>query len=135
MLKTIEIDDSLEERIEEAIENLLTEYTDYICDDDNKCQAVPEVRWGPFHYHLGFAVSEALPTKQKEIDGLWYLHREKLEKAYDDFSLEDNPMANDGQMAIRYYMEDRVMDWYDENKDKVLKKMLDSALKWEQENS
>ena len=101
-VRKIEIDDDLQERIKDAIDEL----KDWMCDqtgdfeDLKKCDKI-----------LKLADSET-PICTGEIQGLWYLYKTEFIEAYENAGLGDNPFENDGMTAIYCYIQDKIWEWW-----------------------
>lgn len=115
---TIEIDDTLQERVDAAIEevkDLLKSYTKREQPDELPC----------LHNDLDYSgdvhsiVDSAVPIYTKEIEATWYLHGRDLEEAYENCGIGANPRENDGKVAIYCYIEAKVCEWYHENAEAV----------------
>lgn len=108
---TIEIDDTLQERVDAAIEevkDLLTSYTKREQPDELPC----------LHNDLDYSgdvhgiIDSAVPIYTKEIEATWYLHGRDLEEAYENCGIGENPRENNGMAAIYCYIEAKVCEWY-----------------------
>ncbi len=116
MKRTIEIDDTLEDRIASAIEDVKAEMIRYC--DDNKPDEAPDLGndldyGGAIHK----IVDGSVPIYTKEIEDTWYLHSSRLESAYGDAGVGDNPRENNGMAAIYYAIDQDVREYYEDNKD------------------
>ena len=116
--KTIEIDDTLEERLESAIEDVKNELESYL--DDNEPDTVPDL-----HNDLNYSgaiheiIDGSVPIYTKEINDAWYLHGSELEQAYEDAGVGNNPRENNGMAAIYYWIEQQVNEWYQDKAEDI----------------
>ena len=101
---TVDIDDTLEERLTTAKEELVAAAIEYIQDNLRTVTAeyddFNEKNWIKFHE----IADGNVPVYTSEIEGLWFLHRDKLEEAYENGSGGENPYENDGVTAIFHYI-------------------------------
>ena len=122
MKRTIEIEDTLQERVDGAIEDveaLLREYlqenpdaeTPDLANDLDYSGAVHEI------------VDTAVPTYTVEIGDIFYLHGVKVEAAFDDAGIgekSDDGWPNGWRAAAIYcYIEQQVAEWYSDNADEI----------------
>jgi len=108
---TIEIEDTLQDRVDSAIEDVKTELENYL--DENEPDKLPCISndldySGTIHE----IVDGSVPIYNKEISDTWYLHGNELEEAYEDRGFGDNPRENNGMAAIYCYIDDKVHCWY-----------------------
>ena len=109
--RNVEIEDTLQERVEGAIESVKEKLENYI--EENESDELPCL-----HNDLDYSgaiheiVDGSVPVYTKEIKDTWYLHQQELIEAYEDAGVGDNPMENDGMAAIYCYIEQKVNEWY-----------------------
>jgi hypothetical protein len=108
----IDIEDTLQGRVDNAIEEVENELRSYLKDN-------PEVDSVPcLNNDLDYSgaiheiVDSAVPIYTKEIKDTWYLHDDKLTEAYENAGVGDNPKENDGMSAIYFYIQQEVNNWY-----------------------
>lgn len=53
-----------------------------------------------------------MPIYTGEIEDTWYLYGSRLEEAYENAGVGENPKENDGMAAIYFYIMDKVQEWY-----------------------
>jgi hypothetical protein len=112
MKRTIEIDDTLQERVDTAIEEVTERLRDYL-DDNPDTDEVPCL-----HNDLDYngsvheIIDGSVPVYTHEIKALWFLYQAELEEAYEQAGFGDNPLENNGMVAIYCYIEQQVTDWY-----------------------
>jgi hypothetical protein len=116
--RTIEIEDTLQERVDSAIEDVKDELLRYC--DDNEPDKLPDLGndldySGTIHE----IVDGSVPIYTKEIDDTWYLHGNKLEEAYENAGVGDNPKENNGLAAIYFYIQEQVHEWYNDHAEDV----------------
>lgn len=115
---TIEIDDTLEERVESAIDSVKTELIEYLeanpDQDELPCLNNDLDYSGAIHE----IIDGSVPIYTKELEDNWYLHSYELEKALDDaglYSASDlGKLDNDQRMSSAFYcyIYDKVNEWY-----------------------
>ena len=115
---TIEIEDTLQDRVDSAIEDVKTELLRYC--DDNEPDKLPDLGndldySGAIHE----IVDGSVPIYTKEIDDTWYLHGNALEEAYENAGVGDNPKENNGQAAIYFYIHEQVNEWYNDHAEDI----------------
>lgn len=122
MKRNVEIDDTLQERVDNAIEETRELLVEYI--KENKSDKTPDLHNdldydGRFHE----IVDGAVPIYTKEIDDTWYLHKRDLIEAYENAGVGNDPTENNGMSAIYYYIYEQVCDWYRNNADEVFEEV------------
>lgn len=109
--RTIEINDTLEERVEGAIsevKQLLLDFCEENEPDELPCLNNDLDYSGSVHE----IVDGSVPLYTNEIADTWYLYSSELEEAYDNAGVGSNPRENDGMAAIYFYIQEKVNDWY-----------------------
>lgn len=117
--RQVEIEDSLEERVQSAIDDVRTELENYL-ESHPDTTSLPDLGndldcSGAIHE----IVDSSVPIFTKEIEDTWYLYSNKLEEAYENAGVGDNPRENNGMAAIYYYMHDKVNEWYSKKAEEV----------------
>lgn len=119
MKRTIEIDDTLESRVQSAIEDVKAELENYLNNnpdtDSLPCIGNDLDYDGAIHS----IVDSSVPVYTHEIKTAWYLHGAELEEAYQNAGCGENPMENDGMAAIYFYIMERVQEWYHNEAEEV----------------
>ena len=131
MKRNIEIDDTLQERVDSAIEDVKAELLNYL-DQNPDTDEVPCISndldySGAIHE----IVDGSVPIYTSEIEGLWFLYGSEFEEAYEDAGCGENPRENNGMAAIYYYIDQKVREWYDGNAEDVFeewKEKRDAAM-------
>ena len=116
MKRTIEIDDTLDERIESAIEDVKAEFFRY-CDDNEPDEAPDLGNDLDYDGSIHEIVDGSVPIYTHEIETTWYLHSSRLESAYENAGVGENPRENDGMAAIYYAIYEAVSEAYESNKE------------------
>ena len=119
MKRTIEIDDTLDNRVESAIEDVKSELQNHLKEnpetDSLPCLNNDLDYSGAIHS----IVDSSVPVYTHEIKTAWYLHGSELEEAYENAGVGDNPMENDGMSAIYFFIMEKVQEWYNENAEEI----------------
>lgn len=115
MKRTIEIEDSLSERVDSAIEDVKDCLLQYLKDnpdtDSLPCLNNDLDYSGSIHE----IVDSSVPIYTSEIESTWFLHGSELEEAYENAGFGDNPRERHGMVAIYCYIMDKVQEWYSDN--------------------
>ena len=130
MKKTIEIDDTLQERVDGAIEEVKEMLVDYLNDNPDSFEdedADPPCMNDDLE-RVHEIIDGSVPVYYHEIDTTWYLHKNKLEEAYENAGIGDNPLENSGMVAIYCYIEQAVAEWYNDNAADVCQEWLAKQL-------
>lgn len=125
MKRTIDINDTLDERVESLqseIKDLLIEYLDANNPDDSP-DLYNDLDYDGRVFEL---VDSSVPIYTAEIDGLYYLYGNDLDQAYEEAGLGDGREDNYKQVAIYCYLERQVAEWYFENADDVFYEWQDA---------
>jgi hypothetical protein len=124
MKRQVEIEDTLQENVDDAIEQLeellrefLKENSDF---DELPCLHNDLDYSGSFHE----IVDSATPIYTSEIEDTWYLYSNDLEEAYENAGVGDNPRENDGMAAIYFYISQKCCDWYHDNAQEIFDEWL-----------
>lgn len=118
MKRTIEIEDSLQERVDSAIEEVKQELFEYL--EENTPDSTPDLGNDlDYSGSIREIVDGSVPIYTKEIEDTWYLHRSELEQAYEDAGVGSNSYENDGRAAIYFYIDQEVREWYCNNADDI----------------
>lgn len=115
MKRSVEIEDSLEERTQQAIEAVKQELEAYLRDNPDTDKVPCLSNTLDYSGTIHEIVDSSVPIYTREIESTWFLHASKLEEAYENAGLGDNPRENNGMSAIYCYIQDRVHDWYNDN--------------------
>lgn len=118
MIRTIEINDNLDEIVESAIDDVKTELTNFL--DENKPDSTPCL-FNDLNDNgaIDEITDSAVPVYTNQIKGLWFLYENELTEAYENAGIGDNPLENDGMSAIYFYIQEQINDWYSNNADDI----------------
>jgi len=119
MKRQVELDDTLEDRVESAIEDVQSLLEEWL--KDNPDADEPPCLYNDLDYSgaVHEIIDGSVPIYTHEIETAWFLHSNKLEQAYDDAGVGDNPRESDGMAAIYFYIEQRVCEWYYSIQDEI----------------
>ena len=120
MKRTIEIDDTLADRVESAIDELRDALLRHCA--ENSCDEAPNI--DVFGYQLHEIAYGAVPASYSELRGIWYLYEWELLAAYKNAGIGDNPRENDGMAAIYCYILRQCEEWYEDNAEEVVEEFL-----------
>jgi hypothetical protein len=123
MKRNVEIDDTLPDRVENAIELVRDELVEYI--KENKPDSTPDLSNDlDYSGSIHEIVDGCVPIYTKEIDDAWYLHKRDLIEAYENAGVGNNPTENNGGAAIYFYIHEQVRDWYHKNADEIYEEIM-----------
>lgn len=118
MKTTVELDDTLPDRIESVIDDVKAELIRYL--DDNKPDSLPDLSNDLDYSGAIHEIADgAVPIYTYEIKTAWFLHGPDLEEAYDNAGVGENPMENNGMAAIYFYIMDAINEWYADHAQEV----------------
>ena len=117
--RTVEIEDTLEDNVASAIEEVEQELRNYL-EQNPDTEELPCLNndldySGAIHE----IVDGSVPIYTSEIEDTWYLYASELEEAYESAGVGDNPRENNGMAAIYYYTSDKVNEWYSRNAQEI----------------
>lgn len=117
--RTVEIEDSLDDAVASAIDQVRDELISYL-DQNPDTGSTPDIGndldySGAIHE----IVDGSVPIYTSEIDDTWYLYANKLEEAYENAGVGENPRENNGMAAIYYYIHEKVCEWYTNNAEDI----------------
>ena len=115
MKRQVEINDTLQERVDSATDELQDLLLDYLQDNPDTDE-LPDLGNdldydGRFHE----IVDSSVPIYTGEIEDTWYLYSNQLEEAYEDAGVGDNTRENNGMAAIYFYIFAECCEWYGNN--------------------
>jgi hypothetical protein len=126
MKRTVEIEDTLQESVETAIEELKELLENYLKEnpdtEETPCLSNDLDYSGGFHE----IVDSSVPIYTKNIEDTWYLYASELEKAYENAGVGDNPRENNGMAAIYYYIHEKCVEWYNDNAEEIFDEWQES---------
>ena len=126
MKRTVEIEDTLQERVDSAIEDTKELLLQYLKDNPGTDEL--PCLYNDLDYNGGFheIVDGSVPIYTSEIDDTWYMHASRLEEAYENAGVGENPRDTDGMAAIYYYIHQEVCEWYNDNAEDVFDEWAES---------
>jgi len=110
MKRTIEIEDNLSELVEQCQEELKEDFVDYLREN-------PDITDFDTYYQkqgcdrVSEIVDSSTPIYYSDIDGLYYLHGNDLDEAYDNAGIGDRSEENYRQGAIYFYLSENTFDY------------------------
>ncbi len=118
MKRTIEIEDSLDTRVQDAIQEVKKELLNYL--GGNEPSKLPCLR-NKLDYSgsISEIVDGAVPIYTKEINDTWFLYSSELEQAYENAGCGSNPRENNGMAAIYHYIDQKISEWYDNEAEEI----------------
>lgn len=118
MKRTIEINDTLTERTDSAIEDVKTQLLEYL--NENKPDSLPCLNNDLDHSGtIHEIVDGSVPIYTNEINDTWYLYGSELEEAYENAGVGENPKEHNGMAAIYFYIMEKVQEWYSDNAEEI----------------
>lgn len=128
MKRTIEVNDTLEERTQSAINDVKQELLDYLKREDD-IEVLPDLGDLDYSGAIHQIVDGSVPIYNSEIADMWYLHGSELEEAYENAGVGENPRENSGMAAIYYYIDNKVGEWYHNEAQEVFDSWKESKQK------
>ena len=116
-IRKIEIEDDLQERIDNACEEV-REYAIERMKEDELDKA-PDFGDLDYSGRVHEIVDSSVPVYYSEIDGLWFLYSNQFEEAYENAGVGDDPRENSGMTAIYFYIMEQVAEWYESNREDI----------------
>jgi hypothetical protein len=132
--RTIEIEDTLQECVDGAIEAVKDELLSHL-EQNPDTESLPD--WGDLDYSgaLHEIIDGAVPIYTSEIKDIFYLHGDDVEQAFDDAGIGEKddkgwPMGWHAA-AIYCYIERQAYDWYAANAAEVFEEWQEKQQKAE----
>lgn len=123
MKRTVEIDDTLQECVDSAIDSVkeaLIEYLDQNPDTDETPNLGNDLDYSGTIHEI---VDGSVPIYTSEISDIMYLHGDEVERAFDNAGIgnkdDDSWPMGWKAAAIYCYIEEQVNDWYASNAEDV----------------
>lgn len=119
MKRQIEIDDTLQDRVNSAIDDVKQELLNFLeanPDTDDVPDLGNDLDYSGAIHEI---VDGSVPIYTKEIKDTWYLYASELEEAYENAGCGDNPRENNGMAAIYFYIQEKVGEWYHNNAEDI----------------
>lgn len=114
MKRTIEVEDTLDDNVRCAIGDV-SELLENAFKEDPEEEHEPDLSDLDYSGGVHEIIDSCVPVYYSEIADTWYLYSDRLEQAYEDSGIGDNPRENSGMVAIYCYIEQKVYQWYDEH--------------------
>ena len=130
MKRTIEIDDTLQDCVDGAIEQVEAELISFL--EQNERDEVPCLNNDLDHSgRIHEIVDGAVPIYTQQITDIFYLHGDEVEQAFDDSGCGDKNNlrwpCGWKTAAVYTYIEQKVQEWYHKNAEAIFDK-------WKEEN-
>jgi hypothetical protein len=120
---TVEINDVLPDYVESCIEQFKNFILNYL--ESEQPDTCPEFSDLDHNGAVHEIVDGWVPIYTKQIDDIWYLHKEDLIHAYQNAGVGDNPLENNGMAAIYYYLHNELCGYFDHNVEEIFKDWLE----------
>ena len=121
--RTVEIEDTLQDRVDSAIEDVKAELLSYLeqnPDTDETPDLGNDLDYSGAIHEI---VDGSVPIYTSEINDTFYLHGDEVEQAFDDAGIgskQDEGWPSGWKAAAIYcYIDAQVRDWYASNADEV----------------
>jgi len=121
MKRTVEINDTLQERIDSAIDDVREELLKFLRENPEMDETPDLGNDLDYSGAIHEIVDGSVPIYTKEIDDTWYLYGDRCEAAFDaaGFEREGDWPSGWQAAAIYCYIEEQVNEWYSNNADDV----------------
>ena len=120
---TVELDDDLEERLENAIEEAKDALIWYLDNNHDMPHSLSD--FCNDHEIAG----SATPCYTRDIETAWFLHANELEEAYENSGLGNNPREGDGTTAIYAYISQGLGEWFYNEAEGIYEDWKESRIK------
>ena len=137
MKKTVEINDTLQERVDSAIADVEAELRSYL--DQNPDTAETPDLGNDLDYSgaIHEIVDPSVPIYTSEINDIFYLHGNDIEAAFDDAGIgekTDKGWPSGWKPAAVYcYIDQKVHEWYQEHADEIFEEWQDAKTPTDEE--
>lgn len=123
MKKTIEIDDTLKERLDDAIEEINTILLNHL--EANAPKETPLLYKDLDNNDYVHGVVDGwVPINNWEVKDTWYLYEDELKEAYENAGRGNDPRENYGMTAIYCYINEGIRKWYEKNAEIITKDFI-----------
>lgn len=112
MKYTIELDDPLDDRVKDCIEEAQDRIKDYFIATPYAVNIPNDI--------LDEIAGTNTPVDYSTMRDIWYFNSDKLVEAYNDAGIGGNPFEGKGDVAIFYYLDQQLHEWLSSVKDSVL---------------
>lgn len=124
---SVEIEDILPECVDDCIDQIKNLILDYL--ESEQPDVCPELSDLDYHGAVHEIVDSCVPIYTKQIDNVWYLHKQALIQAYEDAGVGNNPLDSHGMAAIYFYLQSEVYRWYCDNADDLYQDWVSQKIK------
>lgn len=130
MKRTVEIDDTLQECVDGAIEEVKTALLEYL-DENKDTDQTPDLGNDlDYSGRVHEIIDGAVPVYTKEIADIFYLHGDEVEQAFDDAGIGEKQDGAGWPMgwkaaAVYCYIEQQVHEWYRNNAEDIFNEWKD----------
>ncbi len=135
MKRSIEIDDTLDEIIGSACEDVKNELLSYLEENPDTYKLPCISNDLDYSGAIHGIIDSATPIYTAEIDGLHYLYGDDFEESYRNAGIGDGSEENHKAVAIYCYIEEKVNEWYRLNADDVFEEWSEAQDKKEKEEA
>ena len=113
MKRNVEIDDTLQERVDGACSEVQDYLLEYLAENPD-LDTSPCI-WNALDYagSIHEIVDGSVPIYNSEIDDTWYLYASELKEAYENEGIGDNSRERSGMVAIYCYIRQEVGEWWE----------------------
>ena len=146
MERKITVDDLLEERVDMAKEEVNVELVNYITENElTDCETQEEIdvliedlenlnadnvqQSIDHNGRINEIIGGCVPVYTYDIKTAFFLHSDRLEEAYENAGIGDNPMENDGMTAIFCYIDQEVNNDFDDIFAKAVDEVIENLKK------
>ncbi|MCP3678150.1 MAG: hypothetical protein GY721_11330 [Deltaproteobacteria bacterium] len=147
MRRKVEIEDSLDERISSAFDDVKEALLEWL-DENRKGDVLDEIKSGlrddddievpclsndlDYSGRVHEIVDGSVPIYTSEIEDTWYLHSQRLEEAYENAGVGENPRENNGMVAIYYAIHEGIYEQWESEAQDVCNNWYEEL--WEEHN-
>lgn len=110
MKPILEIEDRIDERINNCIEDVEKYFLEYL--DQRHPDSCPDISDLNYNSAVDDIIEYWTPNIIKNIEDIWYLHKDRLIEAYVNAGIAGNPRENNGMAAINLFLTNEVYKWY-----------------------
>lgn len=129
MKRTIEINDTLQERVDSAIEQVKEELENYLNDNPDTDELPCLNNDSDYSGVINNIIDSAVPVYPAEIKAIMYLYGDDVEQAFEEAEVGER---NDDEWpdgwkagAIYLYIKQQVDEWYSENANAIFETWKD----------
>lgn len=129
MKRTYEIEDTLQEHVDSAIEQVKERLESYLQENPDTTETPDLGNDLDYSGSIHEIIDGCVPIYTSEIKDIFYLHGDEVEQAFDDAGIGDK--KDEGwpcgwkPAAVYCYIEQRVHEWYRANADEIFEQWLE----------